>query len=273
MGVAPHFRNMAKVLVCMENEDVFQKGISFLLPLKKLSANSPPLSLIWIEPGTFMMGSSGEKCEYRHGYEEPFQGTISDGFWLGKYPITQDQWQAVMKSNPSQYQPCPNCPVENLNREEAISFCNQLNRLFSDQLPLGYRFGLPTEMQWEYACRSGTQTKYYHGDDALTLSQVAWYDENSSGHPHPVGEKAPNAWGLYDMLGNVWEWCDDFASPYPAEPTADWVGSMNKSTGIFRGGDCNSSADSDMLLCSTRGYSLIDIKMPCLGFRLSLRVV
>ncbi len=251
----------------------FQKGSPFLVPLEKMHSNSQPLSLAWIGPGTFVMGSSGERSLYRHGYERPFKATISHGFWLGKYSVTQDQWQAVMKNNPSRHQPCPDCPVENVNRDEAISFCDMLNRMFISQLPLGYEFSLPTEMQWEYACRSGTQTKYPSGDTALNLSKVAWYDINSSGHPHPVGEKEPNAWGLYDMLGNVWEWCYDFASPYPSGHSVDWLGRGDKSTGIFRGGDCCCSVNSDNLCCSTRGYSWPDLRTPNLGFRLSLRAV
>ncbi len=249
----------------------FQQGVSLSLPLKDPLSKKQPLSLVWIEAGSFMMGSVGEKSEYRHDYEKPFMGTIIHGFWLGQHPVTQNQWQVVMGNNPSQYQACPNCPVENVNREESLSFCTALNRMFMGQLPSGYKFSLPTEMQWEYACRAGTRTKYYHGDSALNLSKVAWIDDNSSGHPHPVGEKEPNAWGLYDMLGNIWEWCFGFAAPYPSGHAVDWIGSGRESTGIFRGGDCLGSADSEALYCSTRGYSWADLRTPYLGFRVCLR--
>ena len=128
----------------------------------------------------------------------------------------------------------------------------------------------PQRMQWEYACRAGTQTNFFRGDDGINLSKVAWINDNSLGYPHPVGEKEPNAWGLYDMLGNVWEWCYDFASPYPSEHTLDWIGNGHKSTGIFRGGDCLSLSED--IHCSTRGYSWTDLRTPYLGFRLSLHV-
>jgi formylglycine-generating enzyme required for sulfatase activity len=144
--------------------------------------------------------------------------------------------------------------------------------MYINQLPFGYKFGLPTEMQWEYACRADTHTKYYNGDDTLNLSKIAWHSDNSLGHPHPVGEKEPNAWGLYDMIGNVWEWCYDFVSPYPSEPAVNWVGNKNKSAGIFRGGDYLSSIDSGNFYCSTRGYSWVNAKAPLLGFRLGLRM-
>lgn len=248
----------------------WQKGVSFSVSLKKLNHKSKPLTLVWINPGSFLMGSSGNKNDYEHGYEKPFKATVSQGYWLGKFPVTQEQWDAVMGVNQIDIKQLPDLPMVNINREEALLFCTMLNNIFKDQLPKDYRFSLPTEMQWEFACRAGTTTKFCNGDDASNLSDIAWFHENSSGHIHPVGKKKPNAWGLHDMLGNVMEWCYDFGAPYPSGDAVDWVGNQNTITGMFRGGSCYSLADY-MLYCSTRGYSMTIVKMEHLGFRLSLR--
>ncbi len=251
----------------------FQKGTSLSLSLKKLTSKMQPLSLVWIAPGNFIMGSNGKKKEYRHGYEKPFKGTIAYGYWLGQYLITQNQWQVIMGNLPSGQSSCPKCPIDKVNREQAILFCNKLNELFTDQLPPSYEFSLPTEMQWEYACRAGAKEDFYYGDDILKLSSMAWYADNSKGRTHSVGTKDPNAWGLYDMIGNVWEWCYDFAAPYPDTSATDWIGDGDKSTGMFRGGNCRSSVESCDLYYSTRGYSWVDLMAPYLGFRLSLRMI
>ena len=247
------------------------EGLPFSLPQTELTVNSKQLLYAWIDPGTFMMGSTGDKSEYIHNYEKPFKGTISCGYWLGQYPVTQAQWQVVMNSNPSQHQSCPDCPIETINREQALSYCNKLNGIFAKQLPSGYRFSLPTEMHWEYASRAGTQMKYYNGNDSSNLHKIAWYEENS---PQPVGEKEPNAWGLYDMLGNVWEWCYDFATAYPSEPATDWIGKGHEQhdpVGIFRGGSFLNLIDGSELYCSTRGYTWADIKVGHHGFHVCLR--
>ncbi|MBE2225270.1 MAG: SUMF1/EgtB/PvdO family nonheme iron enzyme [Anaerolineae bacterium] len=256
---------------------MWQKDVSFSVPLKKLIPKFKPLTLVWINPGSFLMGSSGDKSDYVHGYEKPFKATISQGYWLGKFLVTQEQWDIVMGIDQSQNKQLQDLPVVNINREEALSFCTTLNNLFEAQLPSGYRFSLPTEMQWEFACRAGTTTKFYNGDDVSNLSDIAWSYENSLGHIHPVGEKEPNAWGLHDMLGNVFEWCYDFGAPYPSGDAVDWIGNANELTGMFRGGSSYQSYSlaysvaGYIFYCSTRGYSFADSKTPNIGFRLCLR--
>ena len=122
-------------------------------------------------------------------------------FKIGKYPVTQEQYEAVMRINPSYFKNNPQNPVESVSYDDAIAFCQELSQV------TGKNYRLPTESEWEYACRAGTVTKYYFGDDANQLEDYAWYCGNSQETTHPVGQKLPNGWGLYDMIGNVWEWC------------------------------------------------------------------
>ena len=135
-------------------------------------------------------------------------------FAVGKYPVTQAEWRAVMGNNPSSNSNCDRCPVENVSWDDAQAYIEQLNAL------TGQRFRLPTEAEWEYAARAGQTTRYAGSDD---LDAVAWYSENSGGKTHPVGQKQPNAFGLYDLSGNVWEWT---ASAY----SEDYDGSETIST-------------------------------------------
>ena len=122
-------------------------------------------------------------------------------FNFGKYPVTQAQYQSVMGTNPSYFKNNSQNPVEQVSFDDAQAFCQKLSQL------TGKNYRLPTELEWEYACRAGTTTDYYFGDDASQLGDYAWYFDNSQGTTHPLGQKKPNAWGLYDIYGNVWEWC------------------------------------------------------------------
>ena len=146
-------------------------------------------------------------------------------FWLGQTAVTQAQWQAVMGSNPSEFQGDLNRPVERVSWNDAQEFCRRLSQ------KVGMSFRLPTEAEWEYACRAGTTTAYSFGDDPSRIVDYAWFKDNSGGSTHPVATKQPNAWGLYDMHGNVAEWCADWYDTYPDTPTADPQG---PATGLYR---------------------------------------
>ena len=187
------------------------------------------IEFVYIPPGEFLMGSpeSGAMSDERPQHLV----RITQGFYLGKYPVTQAQYECVMGKDPSVFKG-PDRPVEWLTQREAVAFCDRLGMCASGEVRL------PTEAEWEYACRAGTQTRYYFGDDDGQLGDYAWYRENADQQTHPVGQKKPNAWGLYDMLGNVCEWCLDCWCPwfYAESPTDDPIGPQDGATAISRGG-------------------------------------
>ena len=162
------------------------------------SSQLPQIEMITVRGGTFWMGGA-EKVD-----EQPIHEVTLGDFALGRYLVTQVQWQMVMGSNPSKLQGDPNLPVEWISWYDAQEFITRLNR----QSSIVYR--LPTEAEWEYACRAGTSTRYCSGDEDSSLLEYAWFDQNSGFTSHPVGQRRPNAWGLYDMHGNVFEWCQDW---------------------------------------------------------------
>ena len=164
---------------------------------------------------------------------------ITQPFYLGKYLVTQEQWEAVMGNNPSQFKG-PKNPVEQVSTEDCQKFLDKLNALPA----AGGKFQLPSEAQWEYACRAGTKTRYFFGDDDSKLGENAWFASNANSKSHPVGEKKPNAWGLYDMHGNAWEWCQDWFSDkyYAASPTDDPTGPATGTSRVLRGGSWDTSS-------------------------------
>ena len=192
----------------------------------------------WIGPGSFKMGSPEDE-EGRFDSEGPqHKVTLTKGYWLFDTPVTQDLWEAVMGNNPSYFQN-PECPVEQISWEMAQEFLNKINERIA-----GLELSLPTEAQWEYACRAGTDTRYYFGDAEAKLDDYAWYDKNSDGKTHPVGQKTANPWGLYDMHGNVWEWCHDDMRNYKDTAETDPTGSLESKRRALRGGSWIVSARS-----------------------------
>ncbi len=204
--------------------------------------------LRWIPPGRFLMGSV-EDSDGRFDDERPQHGvTIEKGFWMFATPCTQALWETVMGFNLSNF-PGPTRPVENVSWEDCQEFVVCLNRLVT-----GLGLSLPSESQWEYACRAGTKTLSYD-----ELSERAWYEDNSDGQTKPVALKWANRWGLYDMLGNVWEWCADEYRPPGADdasPSADRV---------IRGGAYD--LEARIVRGASRGWLVPGIQRDYLGFR------
>ena len=211
--------------------------------------DSVKMEFVWIPSGSFMMGSP-ESEEGRKDDEGPVHKvTIGKGFWMGKYEVTQEQYERVTGKNPSKFKGGKN-PVEQVSWHDASRFCEVLAKKFGKTLPLRLRgkfetVRLPTEAEWEYACRAGTTTRFYTGDSESDLSGAGWWQGNSGGKTHAVGRKKPNAWGLCDMHGNVWEWCEDWHKEdyYSSAPGTDPRGPATGSRRVMRGGSWGNSAD------------------------------
>ena len=191
-------------------------------------------------------------------HSRPVHRVSVSTFYMGKYEVTQAQWRAVMGSDPSHFTG-DNRPVEQVNWDDAKAFCAALGAM------TGYAIRLPSESEWEYACRAGTTTEYYFGNDELLLGDYAWYSGNSGSETHPVGQKTPNAWGLYDVSGNVSEWCEDpWHDNYEGAPTdgSVWATGGDSNIRILRGGAWWADAGHSRSAyhyrggASTRGHSL-----------------
>jgi formylglycine-generating enzyme required for sulfatase activity len=202
----------------------------------RFDVGSVPFDLVRIPPGRFEMGSRAEE----HGHqpnELPVRNIqISEAFYLGRYEITQAQYKAVMGINPGSSFHGDALAQDQVTFASAIEFCSRLSAM------TGIGIELPTEAQWEYAARAGTSTPFYSGSSSADLDKIAWYDKNSGGTIHPVGLKQPNTFGLYDMMGNVWELTADFLGPYSDISDQDPTGQL-KRRGAMRGGAWNSGLE------------------------------
>eukprot|EP00918_Siedleckia_nematoides_P027694 GHVU01059642.1.p1 GENE.GHVU01059642.1~~GHVU01059642.1.p1 ORF type:complete len:623 (+),score=67.29 GHVU01059642.1:171-1871(+) len=245
---------------------------------KDLNLKIPGLAgdMVRVRGGTFVMGSP-KKEPGRQADEEQHKVTIRGSYWLGKHEVTQGQWKKVMGGNPSYFKACgDSCPVEGVSWLDAVRFCNRLSELVG--LRPAYQlngpsvswnrsangFRLPTEAEWEYACRSAGKLQIYSGGG--DVGPMAWYQDNSSGSTHPVGRKSRNDLGFYDMSGNVWEWCWDWYGKYPSSPQTDPSGPARGSRRVIRGGSYNLS----VRLCRSKlrdSYSPANRDLD-LGFRL-----
>ena len=230
-----------------------EKRIAEPVPPPSSSGEDPTFSLpggatmemVWIEPGTFMMGSPEDEPG-RYDREGPqHEVTISRGFWLGKHEITQTQWERVMGTCPwvrkAWAREDPNHPAVYISWNDVQAFIAKLNEAEEAEV---YR--LPTEAEWEAACRAGTTTRWSFGDDEGKLRHYAWYWDNSwnagEKYAHAVGTKRPNPWGLYDMYGNVWEWVQDWYGVYSSSSQIDPMGPASGSSRVYRGGSFINSA-------------------------------
>lgn len=217
-----------------------------------IDINGVEFAFRWCPPGSFMMGSP-ESEEGRISDETYHQVTLTKGFWMMETEVTQKQWKAVMGSEPATHFKGDNLPVECVSLEACLEFCQKCSSL-------GLPLQLPTESQWEYACRAGT-TEAYIG----VLDEIAWHGSNSEDKTHPVGTKKPNAWGLFDMTGNVWERCRDLRAVYPSESVTDPEESSNGFYRAVRGGGLFSRPSYCRAAC--RGDDGPGCREQGLGFR------
>jgi len=231
------------------------------------------MKLVLIPKGTFVMGSP-ESEEGRQKDETQHEVTISKDYYLGVTEVTQGQYQKVMGKNPSYFKKriiresdSSMYPVEAVSWEDAVEFCKKLSELPKEKAGRVYR--LPTEAEWEYACRSGSKSAYSFGESSKSLGDYAWFDENSRHQTHPVGQKKPNAWGLYDMHGNVIEWCSDYwYGEYPKGAVSDPSGPRGGSYRVIRGGSGNYTAA--FCRSAVRSGLVPSFRDSGLGFRVAL---
>jgi formylglycine-generating enzyme required for sulfatase activity len=187
------------------------------------------MEFVLIPAGSFRMGYEKDEGDHRPVHEVK----IPKPFYMGKYEVTQEQWEAVMGKNPSFFKG-PKNPVDSVSWDDCQAFLKKLN----ERIRRG-KFTLPSEAEWEYACRAGSRAEFCFGDGRKQLREYAWYEDNSEEKTHPVGEKKPNAWGLHDMHGNVWEWCEDaYHRSYEGAPAdgSAWTEGGDQGLRVERGG-------------------------------------
>ena len=227
------------------------------IPVKK----GISIEMVKVEAGIFMMGATSEMKNPYSDEKPVHQVILSNDYYMGKYEVTQALWQTVMGSNPSYFKG-DNLPIEQVSWNDCQEFISKLNGI------TGRKFRLPTEAEWEYAARGGKQSNGYQYSGSSNISDVAWYEDNSGSTTHPVGTKQANELGIFDMSGNVYEWCQDWYGSYVGSPQTNPTGANSGSYRVFRGGSWRYELDFCRLSCryshtpSTRGSSL--------GFRLAL---
>jgi formylglycine-generating enzyme required for sulfatase activity/uncharacterized caspase-like protein len=267
------FKWISGMITASQNPSEIVFSASKLVNYQETLAGGIKLDMVTLPAGSFLMGSP-DTDDMAYNYEKPQHQVKLKSFSIGKYPVTQQQYEYVMQyyqigKNLSNFNNNPKNPVETVSWNDAQTFCEYLSRL------TGKKYRLPTEAEWEYACRAGTQTRFYFGDDAAKLGDYGWYKDNSGSKTHPVGEKKPNDWGLYDMSGNVWEWCEDpYDDSYPNKPeniknngNTVWS-SSDTSLRVLRGGSWY-DVPRDCRSAYRNGYNA-DYGSNYVGFRLAL---
>ena len=235
----------------------------------KSFTNSIEMKFVFIPPGTFMMGSPPNE-RGRDNDERQHQVTLTKGFYMQSTEVTQGQWKAVMGNNPSKFKDCGDkCPVENVSWNDCQHFIRTLNEIEKTN-----KYRLPTEAEWEYACRASSTTSFANGGIKELkcgyephLDKLGWYCGNAFGKTYPVAKKEPNAWSLYDMHGNVWEWCSDRYGKYPSGSVTDPEGLTSGSSRVVRGGSWHIPARFSR--SASRGFASPGVRYFDLGFRLA----
>jgi len=274
--------NTTKSVVSTIMQDEKLPQVKKVLPLNRknftFSVNNISFEMIFVEGGEFVMGCTQEQSDCFNNEKPAHKVSLSD-FYMAKYPITQKLWYVVMGSSIQQQRSLSerntlcgegdDYPMYFINYEECEAFCTKLNKLLSDKLPEGYKFKLPTEAQWEHAARGGRRSNGYRYSGGNGLNNFAWNYDNSNKTTHSVGKKMPNELGIYDMSGNVWEWCSDWydVNYYGISPLIDPKGPDSGTLRVMRGGAWNEPAARCRV--SNRGSSA-SYRLNRIGFRICL---
>ena len=250
----PDAEKIEKIMCIM-----FSKGQPWTIPVLNMQ-------FVYVEPGTFRMGRNDvfEKENPLHSV------TISNGYWIGKYPVTQGEYQSIIGNNPSNFNGA-NKPVDQVNWDDAVAFCQKLTERerAAGRLPAGHEYRLPTEAEWEFAARGGNASKGYLYSGSNDIDSVAWYDcVNSDGTTHEVGTKKANELGIYDMSGNVEEWCSDLADGDSGDIVVDSDGETVGPTHLVRGGCWSFLEDDCSVAC--RNHWPYDLRCCYVGLRVVL---
>ena len=267
-------------------QDVKSLGINYHTGLEEIRIHVPglpqdatPLTMVLIPAGTFLMGSPVDEQE-RYLNEGPQHAVvISHPFYIGKHEVTQAQFEAVMHHNPSYFRIGLNIAVDNISWMECAQFCNRLGESVGrtpvydestwSPIPSTNGFRIPTEAEWEYACRAGTTTRFYWGDDPNNseIKDYAWHTENNNPFgPKEVGLKLPNSWDLFDMSGNVWEWCQNWSESYSSDGQTNPQGPSRGSERVYRGGFM--SGHAKQCRSAVRGQASPTLAWGGFGFRI-----
>ena len=214
------------------------------------------MAMIQVEGGLFVMGNREGQDD-----ERPMHEVVLKGFFISKFEVTQEQWRLVMGKNPSEFKACLKCPVENVSWNDIQAFIKKLNA------KTGKSYRLPTEAEWEYAAKGGSNNNVYKYAGSNEINLVAWYYENAKNKTHPAGSREPNALGVYDMTGNVWEWCSDWYDKnyYQQSKKNNPQGPMNGDYRVLRGGSWNSEGSNCRL--TDRSFFGQNSRMNDIGFR------
>jgi formylglycine-generating enzyme required for sulfatase activity len=246
----------------------------FVASAAESPANVFPVNgMVWIKPGSFLMGSRNDEIGRDTDESPQMMVTLTKGFWIGCHEVTQAEYQAVTGSNPSFHLGDTNRPVERVSWSDAEAYCVDLTTIerTAGQIPVGWGYRLPTEAEWEYCCRAGASTaRFGYGDDlsSAAFGSYAWYSVNSGSVTHPVEQKIANPWGLMDMHGNVFEWCQGWYAAYPGGAVTDPLGPASGTRRPVRGGGWDRSAAQ----CRSAGRNFNTSGVPTynVGFRIVL---